>query len=500
MSATEKAQLFTLAAAVVLVVFGASVFNGFVWDDHLVITKNEFVQNPSNLPRLFTRSYLTDPAAFSELGRKDIGSGEVTYRPVTTLSYFILFSFFGYEAGGYHLASLLLHSLNAFLLMLFGLRLGLGRAGAVFAGVLFAGHAAAAESVHCISYNENLLCLAFLLGGLLLYSSADVGKKRFQILALFFLAAFSKETGLVFLPLLYLYDRFFRAQDPPRKMRRDILIAAAFYIAVRFIWMRIPEGWMAVEGANVWTLFKTGALAWVWSLFPNFVKLTLPQDPELMAGGMNAAALFSAALLSFLIWTAWRWQKKRPEASFGLFFWLIALVPVAPLLMSNISGRYLYIPLAGFCLLAGTVLAAAVSALSKRWKRGVWALALVPAALILPSFGSEKPWLDDVSFFREIVKENPRIALGHSEFARRLRRQGALEEAIRHYRQALALDPAWAEDRLSLGEIYLLTGRLEEAELELKKALELRPGWDMASAALDILEGVRSGRLKLGLK
>src|SRR3989338_1610094 len=260
MSATEKALVFLILAVVVALLYGPALFNGFVWDDHLHIVRNDFVQDWAHFPQLFSKSYLTPTASFDELGHKPIGSGEVTYRPVVTASYFFLFSWFGLDPAGYHAANLLLHALNAFLFFLFCLRLGLRKTGAALAAFLFAGHPVNAEAVQCISYNENMLCFAFLFAGLLVYTAPEKipGPGRTAGAAfLFLLSMFTKETGLVFLPAVFLYYRIFRPAHAKRAASYGILASAAvFYGWVRFSLFSIPGSWLFVRDGIPWTIPK----------------------------------------------------------------------------------------------------------------------------------------------------------------------------------------------------------------------------------------------------
>ncbi len=69
---------------------------------------------------------------------------------------------------------------------------------------------------------------------------------------------------------------------------------------------------------------------------------------------------------------------------------------------------------------------------------------------------------------------------GESERAALLRGAGRLDEALCHYRAALALRPELPEALNDLGALLVETGRAEEAEPLLARALELRPGWPAA--------------------
>lgn len=77
------------------------------------------------------------------------------------------------------------------------------------------------------------------------------------------------------------------------------------------------------------------------------------------------------------------------------------------------------------------------------------------------------------------------LALGpnadaESELADLLRLDGHLEEALLHYRAALALMPERPETLNGLGAALTESGRAEEGEPLLARALEFRPGWPSA--------------------
>ncbi|MCX8036892.1 MAG: hypothetical protein N3D11_07540, partial [Candidatus Sumerlaeia bacterium] len=63
-------------SAVVWAVFGASLANHLVFDDLDTIKNNTAITSLQNLPLLFSRNYFES-------------TGEYSYRPVVTLSYFL---------------------------------------------------------------------------------------------------------------------------------------------------------------------------------------------------------------------------------------------------------------------------------------------------------------------------------------------------------------------------------------------------------------------------
>lgn len=77
--------------------------NQFVYDDEFIITNNSFIKTWDNFPKLFNREYFEH-------------SGELSYRPVVTATYFIDYALWRLAPAGYHFTNNCLHSLNAVLL------------------------------------------------------------------------------------------------------------------------------------------------------------------------------------------------------------------------------------------------------------------------------------------------------------------------------------------------------------------------------------------------
>ena len=62
--------------------YANSLNNKFVGDDFIVLEDNNFIKAWKNFSGIFNRKYLNT-------GKGHIASGEISYRPVVTISYFI---------------------------------------------------------------------------------------------------------------------------------------------------------------------------------------------------------------------------------------------------------------------------------------------------------------------------------------------------------------------------------------------------------------------------
>lgn len=148
-----------------------SLPNQFVYDDTSTITGNHLIRDWGNLRVLFTRDYFKY-------------SGELTYRPLVTLSYMIDYSLWGTDPAGYHIVNVILHAINVtllYVLLLFFFRYtDTGKTEltgkvltrvrlAALTCVLFAVHPVTSEVVNGISYREDLLATAFLITSFLFF-------------------------------------------------------------------------------------------------------------------------------------------------------------------------------------------------------------------------------------------------------------------------------------------------------------------------------------------
>ncbi len=128
-----------LIIALPLIAFLNSLDNTFVYDDVFTITDNYFIRDWGNFPVFFTEDYFKY-------------SGEVTYRPVVTFSYFIDYFLCHLNPVGFHLTNILLHTVNVVLVYLLVSAVSRSRTTAFLTSTLFALHPILTEDVIGISY------------------------------------------------------------------------------------------------------------------------------------------------------------------------------------------------------------------------------------------------------------------------------------------------------------------------------------------------------------
>ncbi|HRU01660.1 MAG TPA: DUF1736 domain-containing protein, partial [Victivallales bacterium] len=170
----------------------------FVFDDIPLISSDPFyhADTQSSYFDCFTRTWW----------RKDFSQG--LYRPITLCTYLFNVKIGGLESPGFRFTNILINSILCALLYLLFYRFSSDRLIAFFSAILFAIHPLYSEAIIPASGRADLLAALFLVCGILIH----VSNWRFRYLFTFIcglLAILSKETGILLLPLILLYDLFF---------------------------------------------------------------------------------------------------------------------------------------------------------------------------------------------------------------------------------------------------------------------------------------------------
>ena len=86
---------------------------------------------------------------------------------------------------------------------------------------------------------------------------------------------------------------------------------------------------------------------------------------------------------------------------------------------------------------------------------------------------NDKRWDEAIRLMRSHVLRNDNDADGHNWLAYAYRKAGKLDEAFRHYRRALGIDPRHLGAHEYIGEAYLQAKQPDEARKHLQRLAEL---------------------------
>ncbi len=198
--------------------YANSLGGDFVFDDIDQIVENHDIRSWNNVGRAFT----THVWAFRE--RPDILRAPIPppyYRPIFTVVFTVGYQLFGLWPQGWHLLTLLLHILCSVGIFYVLLMLSGRKSVAAVSAMLFAVFPLHSESVSWISGMTDPLFGVFFLSAFYYYLKYRGSGRRSSLLAslaMFAVAAFSKETALSLVPLVFTYE-FIEATCRPREER-----------------------------------------------------------------------------------------------------------------------------------------------------------------------------------------------------------------------------------------------------------------------------------------
>jgi len=247
-------------------------------------------------------------------------------------------------------------------------------------------------------------------------------------------------------------------------------------------------------------------------LSADYSYAALPLTKQLISP-LLALVVFGLVLLSIVLIYTWR---RQPWFCFGLIWALLALAPVANILLpigTIMAERLLYLPTMGFCI--------GLAILLEKMPRSSLVLFAFIVLLSLRTALRVADWQDSYTLFSSTTQAYPKNArawrvLGHSHFERGEQPQGraALNKALAilpdyyevfndlgsHYLQqkqydralgnleaSLRIDSDYPPTWLNLGLAFYHLQRKAEAGQAFTNALRLDPHFDQACYNLGVL-------------
>jgi len=187
---------------------------------------------------------------------------------------------------------------------------------------------------------------------------------------------------------------------------------------------------------------------------------------------------------------AWLSAKRRPYLLVGWLWYLIMLVPVIGLVqvgLQSMADRYTYLPLVGLSLAVVWGVADLVE--GRYFLRAISAALAVVVLLALSANAYQQVgyWRSSQTLFEHTIAVTQGNYIIHNNLGVTLAGQGRHEEAIDHYRRALAIAPDYPDAQANLGKELLKSGKFGEALPHLVEALRLKSDQPQVHADLGVL-------------
>lgn len=491
------------------VIYSNTLNNGFVGDDGETIVNNNIIKNIANLVKLVDRD-----AYFAS-------SGEMSYRPIVTATYFIDYAFYGLKPWGYHLTNLLLHFSSGAVLYIFLLLLFKSSAGGALEGLtrqtspayqllrnkpflialIFISHPALTEAVNAVSYREDLLAFIFYISTLSLYlvlkTFSAAKRLLFFLYAIscifYFFALLSKEMAVTLPLILYCYEWIYKP-DEKRPSSVFLNLRIGGYIAITLIYMYI---WHYLFPSRSYTPewnLSARLLTIPWLLMKYLYALVLPLSQSADYVILPVDSIFSwgfiipsVALVLLLIAAS----RKR-DVAFAVLFFFVTLLPVYNIIpiVNPFAERYLYLPAVGYSIIAGLFTHFINEALKN--KIVISLLIIILGLHSLKVILRNNVWMNDYQLSSDTVKKMPGSGTAHAFLGAAYAKQGRTDEAIKELAIALKIKPDRIDSRRNLAIIYYKQGRFDAAINEFASVLKIKPGDSLSHFILGSIYEQRS--------
>lgn len=483
-------------AAIIIILFGNALFNGFVYDDHYLIKDNDYIKSFSHLQEVL----VSDVVVVTPIGKP---SGY--YRPVAMLYLMAMYKAWGLNTFGLHLMSLLIHLANTFLVFLIIARLSSRRALAFLTGCIFALHPIHVEAVTPIFNYMGLVASFFSLAAFLaLIKSQQENRRGYFIFSviLFALAMFSKEETIVLPGIFLLYEFFFLSNGDFKYFWRRALKYAWFlvpvlcYLQLRVLVMQksaVFGFWnlgLATSVASTQSLVEHGI-----STFQVFFKyifllifpFRLSADYLLPAPAQLTCfqVFYFIVIVTSVIALAFLTARKDKMLSFFIFFFFISsflvsnIIPVGGLF----AERFMYFPSIAYCFLLAYGFLKIFDDCQQRHLDRRQFIAVIVFIVILGLYAQALAarnyiWRNDIVLWSDTVKKNPQSYRPFQYLADAYVYHGPVyyPKALLLYREALTKAGApEVKIRDSLGTLYGMMNQHDLALNEFQRALALAP-------------------------
>jgi hypothetical protein len=187
--------------------------------------------------------------------------------------------------------------------------------------------------------------------------------------------------------------------------------------------------------------------------------------------------------------------KKYQYLYTGWFWFLGTLIPVIGLIQvggQSMADRYAYVPLIGIFIMASWGAFQILQGLKFPRMAMFAAAGIILVASACQSRKQLNYWQNDEILFRHVLAITKNNVVAHVMLGANLADAGKLEEAIKHYQEALAIAPDdmfASHVHYDLGNALSGAGQFAEAEKEYRIALRIDPNLFQAHYNLGILLG-----------
>lgn len=486
---SKKFEIRTLIAILVLtlIAYLSHFDNPFFFDDTHTISENESIQTLSNWT-----SFFTDAKTFSSL------PANRAYRPMITLMNAIDYAiagglnskYFHFHIFFWFLTLIVLVYLLTKHLYLKSLKeykwIGIT---SLFATAWFALHAANAETINYICARSDSFSTLCIVASLLLFIHPKSRKWHLYLITMI-IGIWTKQTGVMFFPILFIYVLLFEEHTLITDFKKDTLqkliiifkkVGPAGIIAISLFLFNHNYLTPETTDSTNYTVTRFEYISTQWYVIihylGNFIlPINLSADPDIAiikpwySIKILSGLLIIAGMVFIMIKTAFK-KELRPIA-FGIAWFFIALLPTTLNPLFQIANDHrMFFPFVGlFTAVPWGLLMLAkkynILEKSKNYRFSVFALlGLILAGHAYGTIQRSKVWDSSESLWLDVVVKSPKNGRGLMNYGLNHMAKGNYEIAAEYFNRALEFTPNYYT-------LYINLGILNEGMSKHNKAVE----------------------------
>ncbi len=487
--------------------------NGFYFDDSHTIVGNPHIKDLSNLPTFFT-----DGSTSSTL------PGNQAYRPMVTVLNAIDYWFSGDKPMSeksyyFHRTIFVLYVIQLVLLFFMFRNILLIAFNkhkwtdwiALFGTAFYGLHTANAETINYIIARSDSFSTLCMIATILLFQMANTRKLYLYLIPLV-LGIFTKQTGVMVVPLLFMYVLFFE-----EKLRGEELFGK---VNRRLVWNTLKKTLPAVlVGVGLFLFnqlymtpdsnvaFNDGAskLGYITTQFyvlahyvGNFIlPINLSADPDIyifdshfdhriILGVIVLIALLAVAAITF------KNMRTRP-ISYGILWFYVAAVPTSILPRFQVANDHrTFLPYIGFVLAVACFLGWQMIKREEQLSRNpiikYAAILLFTGIIGAYAYGTHvrnDVWSSKEKLWRDVTIKSPKNPKGYVNLGLVFMSEDKKDynRALEEFNKSLALDPNYTTLHINMAALKRKTGNPDE-EIEEHYKMALKHGDIMPASYL----------------
>jgi len=201
-------------------------------------------------------------------------------------------------------------------------------------------------------------------------------------------------------------------------------------------------------------------------------------EPSVFFSFLFLSSLFALSL--YLLFASRRTPSVFRLPAFGIVWFFLTLsiessiIPIKDVIFEH----RLYLPSVGFFMALSIGVMMGRKWLEGEGIPGVWGVigfGVIVMVLSATAYQRNLVWHDGMTLWQDVVQKAPQKARGYNNLGNAMLERGELVEAIKHYREALRINPTFVEAHNNLGTVLLKRGELGEAMTHYREALRINP-------------------------